>query len=180
MLSNYKWTVNFCQFNWNWFNLEIFVCSIMKHVEQFNMMPWCNSETPLLLLLSHSTKVGLLQIYPPYKNLDPRFLGWNEELRIILSKTRLSFPGCFILWMVRPLNLEELDGLITSFPFRFLKDANRSLAIGEIFLEIKFFMIDSTDRILEATTKLGDMEDVMNIWKVGWKLQPIREISSPS
>ena len=54
------------------------------------------------------------------------------------------------------------------------------ISLCEIFLEIKFFMIDSTDRIFEATTKLGDMEDVMNIWKVGWKLQLIREISSLS
>ena len=82
--------------------------------------------------------------------------------------------------MVRPLNLEELDGLIMSFPFRFIKDANRLLAIGEIFLEIKLFMINFTDRILEATTKLGNMEDVMNVWKVGWKLQLIGEIPSLS
>ena len=72
--------------------------------------------------------------------------------------------------MVRPLNLEELDGLVTSFPFRFIQDANRLLAIGEIFLEIKFFMIDFTDRILEATTKLGNMEYIMHIWKVGRQL----------
>ena len=70
--------------------------------------------------------------------------------------------------MIRPLNLEELDGLITSFPLCFIKDANRFLAIGEILLELKFFMIYSTDRILEATTKLGNMEYIMNIWKVGW------------
>ena len=59
--------------------------------------------------LIHITKVGLLQIYPPYENLDPRFLRLREKLRIILTKTRLSFPGCFFLRMVRPLNLEELD-----------------------------------------------------------------------
>ena len=88
----------------------------------------------LMNLLNQSTKVGLLQIYPPYKNLAPRFLSLREKLWIILSKTRLSFPGCFFFGTIRPLNLEELDGLINSFPLRFIKDSNRFLTIGEIFL----------------------------------------------
>ena len=141
-------------------------------------MTWCNSETSLLLLLNHNTKVGLLQIYPFYKNLDPRFLDWREELRIILSKTRLSFPGCFILWMVRSLNLEELDGLVASLSFLLIKNANRVLAIIQVILDVKFFMIDPTDRILETTSQLRDMEDIMYFRKVGRQLQLIWKITS--
>ena len=76
------------------------------------------------------TKHGLLQLYPPYKNLVPRFRNLREEGRVLRSKTIFSFLGCFILRVVRPLNFQELDAFVTSLALGFIKDMNRIFAIG--------------------------------------------------
>ena len=67
--------------------------------------------------------------------------------------------------MVRPLNFEELDSLVTGLPFGFIQDTDRMLAISEIFLEIQLLMIDPMDRILKTSAKLGDMKHIMYIWE---------------
>src|SRR3954471_21728114 len=96
-------------------------------------------------------KLGLLQLYPPYKNLDPRFLSFRKEGRVLRSKTIFSFPGCFILRMMGPLDFQELDVLTTSFVLGFIKDTNRILTISQIFLEVESLVINTTDRVFEAT-----------------------------
>ena len=48
------------------------------------------------------------------------------------------------------------------------------LTVRQIRLEVEDLMINSPDRILEATTKLGHVEHIMNIGKIGWQLQLIR------
>ena len=63
--------------------------------------------------------------------------------------------------MMRPLNFEELGGLVPGLPFGFIQDTDRMLAISKIFLEIQLFMIDPMDRILKTPAKLGDMEYIM-------------------
>ena len=75
-------------------------------------------------------------ILPPLQESRPEILRLRKEVGILLTKTRLSFPSCFFLGMVRPLNFEELGSLVTGLPFGFIQDANRVLAISEIFLEI--------------------------------------------
>jgi hypothetical protein len=107
----------------------------------------------------------MLQVYPPYKNLVPRFLRTREKGRVLGSKAILSFPSCFLFRMMRPLNFEELDGSYSSFSFSFIKDRNRILTVGEIFLKIKSGMINSTDWIFETTLELRDMKHIMNIQK---------------
>src|SRR5664279_1578595 len=109
------------------------------------------------------TKLVLLQIYPPYKNLVLRFLSMRKEVRIVLSKFFFSFPRGFIFGMIGPLHFKELYGFVLSSPFSFFKNANRTLAISQIFLEVNILNIDSTDRIFETTPKLGDMEYIVNI-----------------
>src|SRR5664279_3018871 len=127
----------------------------------------------LINLKYYSTRLVLLQIYPPYKNLVPRFLRWRKEVREILAKIFFSFPRSFFSGVVGPLNFQELDSFVSSSPFCFLKNANRMFAISQVFLEVNILNIDSTDRILETTTELGDMEHIVNICKVGWQLQLI-------
>ena len=68
--------------------------------------------------------------------------------------------------MVGPLDFKELDGLVAGFPLRFIQDADRMLAIGQILLNVQHLMINPTDWILEATTELGDMEHIMHIREV--------------
>jgi hypothetical protein len=67
--------------------------------------------------------------------------------------------------MMRPLNLEELDGSASSFSFSFIKDRNRILTVGEIFLKIKSGMINSTDWIFETSLELRHVEYIMYIRK---------------
>ena len=80
--------------------------------------------------------------------------------------------------MVRPLDFEELDGLITSLPFRFIQDADRMLPVIQILLNVQHFMINPTDRVFEATTELRDMEHIMHIREILWELELVGEISS--
>ena len=115
----------------------------------------------------------LLQIYPTYKNLVLRFLSVRKEIQIVLAKFFFSLPRSFFFGVVGPLHFQELDNFMSGSPFSFFKNANRTLAISQVFLEVNILNIDSTDRILETTTKLGDMEYIVNICKVGWQLQLI-------
>src|SRR5664279_1624379 len=124
--------------------------------------------------LINITKMVLLQIYSPYKNLVPRFLSVNKKVGVIFAKIFFSFPRGFFFGMVRPLNFQKLDGLVSSSPFCFIKNANRTFAISQIFLEVNVLNFDPTDRIFETTAKLGHVEHIMDIGEVGWQLQLIR------
>ena len=64
--------------------------------------------------------------------------------------------------MVRPLNLEKLDIMMSSGTLGLIEDTNGVLSIREIILEIKRFVVYSTDRIREATPELRNMEDVVD------------------
>jgi len=76
--------------------------------------------------------------------------------------------------MIRPLNLEKLGSLPSSLPFGFTKNTDRMLTVRQIRLEVEDLMINSPDRILEATTELRHVEHVMNPGKTIWQLQLIR------
>src|SRR4051812_1986094 len=124
-------------------------------------------------------KLGLLQLYPPYKNLDPRFLSFSKEGRVLRSKTIFSFPGCFILRVMRPLKFQELDVLMMIFTLGFIKDTNRILTISQILLEIKSLAINTTDRVFETTLELRHMKDVMHLREVCRQLQLVCEVTLP-
>ena len=78
----------------------------------------------------------------------------------------LPFPSCFILRMVRPLNLEKLDIMTSRGTFGLIEDTNGVLPICKIILEIKRFVVHSTDRIREATPELRNVEDIVNSGEV--------------
>ena len=82
-----------------------------------------------------------------YKRISTRDLGLNE-LRIFGTKVILTLPGSFSVRMVRPLNFQEFDRLITSFALGFFKNGNVVLMIRQIFLEINLFQVDSALRRL--------------------------------
>ena len=56
--------------------------------------------------------------------------------------------------MVRPLDLEELDRLLTCAAFSLVENADRMLFIGEVLLQLKHFMIHYSDWVLEAAAEL--------------------------
>ena len=66
----------------------------------------------------------------------------------------LALPSSFSVGMVRPLNFEELDRLVTSFSLGFFKNGNGMLMIRQILLEVYFFEVDGALRHLEALAKL--------------------------
>ena len=64
--------------------------------------------------------------------------------------------------MVRPLNHEKLDIMTSSGTLGLIDDTNGALLIREIILEIKRFVVHSTDRIREATPELRNVEDIVD------------------
>ena len=54
---------------------------------------------------------------PPLQESRPEILGLSEEGGIFLSKTSFSLPSGFFFGMVRPLDFEELDGLVVGSRF---------------------------------------------------------------
>src|SRR4051812_25313185 len=99
---------------------------------------------------------------PHLKESRPE-IQWSMESRGVLqSKTIFSLPSSFSLRMMRPLNLEKLDVLMSSNTLCLIKDANRVLSICEFILEIKRFVVHSADGISDATAELRDVEDIMN------------------
>src|SRR3954464_4738546 len=65
-----------------------------------------------------------------------------------------------------PLHFEELDLLTMRDTLCGIKNTNRVLSIRKVILEIKRFMVDFTDGVLEATPQLGHMEYIVYSGKV--------------
>ena len=107
-------------------------------------------------------KLEMWQLAPTWKNLVPRFRGRRKESGVLQSKTIFSLPSSFSLGMMRPLNLEKLDVLTSGDTLCLINNANRVLSVCEVILEIKRFVVHSTDRIREATPELRNVEDIMD------------------
>ena len=88
-----------------------------------------------------------------YKRISSRDLGL-KELRIFGTEVVLALPGGFSVGMVRPLHFQEFDCLVASLALSVFKNSNGVLMIGQIFLEVNFFKVDSALRSLEALAKL--------------------------
>src|SRR3954470_8904297 len=91
----------------------------------------------------------------------PRFRSLREEGGVFGTETVFSFPRGFFLRVVRPLNFQKLDLLSTSDTLCGIKNTNRVLSIRKVILEIKCFMVDFADGVLEATPELWHMEYIM-------------------
>ena len=79
--------------------------------------------------------LGMLQT-PPLKESRPEILRKKRRR----TGTR----------MVRPLHLEELDRVVASSTFSFIKNPNGVLFVGEVFLEVDGLVMNCTVRIFEA------------------------------
>ena len=144
------------------------------YLDHFQKWFWGFHKSPFQVsdervnMMQHSNAwlARVWQLTPTQKNLVPRFGFLREEGGILKSKTILPFPSCFILRMVRPLNFEKLDIMTSGGTFGLIEDTNGVLSIRKIILEIKRFMVHSTDRIREATPELRNVEDIMNSRKM--------------
>ena len=152
------------------------MCSVASGFLDAMMQTWKTKSGKILRIFRY--RVRAVTILPPLQESRPEILGLSEKGGIFLSKASFSLPSGFFFGMVRPLDLEKLDGLVAGFPLRFIQDADRMLAIGQILLNVQCLMINPTDGILEATTELGNMEHIMDIREIGGQLKLIGEISS--
>ena len=66
----------------------------------------------------------------------------------------LAFPSGFIFRVMRPLDFEELDHLLTCVTFSLVKNVDRMLFIGEVLLQLEHFMIHYSDWVNEAAVEL--------------------------
>ena len=64
------------------------------------------------------------------------------------------------------MHFQKLNLLTTSDTLYGIKNTNRVFSIRKVILEIKCFMVDFTDGVLEATPELGHMEYIMYSGKV--------------
>ena len=89
-------------------------------------------------------------------------------MRELTLEVVLPFPGGFLLGVVGPLDLVELDRALTGDSGGFFQDTKGCLAVCEILVDIHRAVIDVIENIglvwhLKTLTELRDMEDVMHI-----------------
>src|SRR3954464_7854920 len=117
---------------------------------------------------------------PHYKNSRPENLSGSEEkFGVFIAKAIFAFPSGFIFRMIRPLNLEELDGLVAGSAFRLIENAARMFSISQVLLQLDHIMLHFTDRILEAATELRHVEDIVDLGEVRRQFQPVCHGSTP-
>src|SRR3954465_3823936 len=117
---------------------------------------------------------------PHYKNSRPDNLSGSEEkIGVFITKAIFAFPSGFIFRMIRPLNLEELDGLVAGSTFRLIKNAARMFLISQVLLQLNHIMFHFSNRVLEAAPELRHMEDIVYLREVRRQLQSVCHGSTP-
>src|SRR3954469_4322197 len=99
-------------------------------------------------------------------NFVPRFRSLREEGGVLGTETVFSFPRGFSLRVVGPLPFQKPNLLTMSDTLCGIKNTNGVFSIRKVILEIKRFMVDFADGVLEATPELGHMEYIMYSGKV--------------
>src|SRR3954469_3558002 len=88
---------------------------------------------------------------PHYKNSRPENLsGSGKKIGVFFTKTILAFPSGFVFRMIRPLNLEELNGLVAGSTFRLIENAAGMFLISQVLLQLNHIMFHFSNRVLEA------------------------------
>src|SRR3954464_9402414 len=101
---------------------------------------------------------------PHYKNSRPENLSGSEEkIGVFIAKAIFAFPSGFIFRMIRPLDLEELDGLVAGLTLRLGENAARMFFIGQVLLQLDHIIFHSADRVLEASTELRHVEHIVDL-----------------
>src|ERR1041385_685737 len=81
--------------------------------------------------------------------------------------------------MIRPLDFEELDGLVAGLTFGLIENAAQMFSISQVLLQLNHIMFHFADRFLEAATKLRHVEDIVDLGEVRRQFQPICHGSTP-
>ena len=78
----------------------------------------------------------------------------RKQCGVFITQAVLAFPSGFVFRVIRPLDFEELDRLLTCAAFSLVKNADRMLFIGEVLLQFEHFMVHCSDWVLEAASEL--------------------------
>src|SRR3954466_15364791 len=117
---------------------------------------------------------------PHYRNSRPEnFSGSEEKIGVFIAKTIFTFPSGFILRMIRPLNFEELYGLVAGSMFRLIENAARMFLISQVLLQLNHIMFHFSDRVLEAASELRHVEYIVDLREVRRQFQSICHRSTP-
>src|ERR1044071_308721 len=111
---------------------------------------------------------------PHYKNSRPENLSGSEEkIGVFIAKAIFAFPSGFIFRMIRPLNLEELDGLVAGLAFRPIENAARMFLISQVLLQLNHIMFHFADRVFEAVSELRHVEYIVDLREVRRQFQSV-------
>src|SRR3954470_12525480 len=109
---------------------------------------------------------------PHYKNSRPENLsGSGKKIGVFFTKAIFTFPSGFIFRMIRPLNFEELDGLVAGSAFRLIENAARVFWIGQVLLQLNHIMFHFADGVLEAASELRHVENIVYLREVRRQFQ---------
>jgi hypothetical protein len=95
----------------------------------------------------------------------------------------LVFPSGLIFCVVTPLHLVHLDLTSAGKTDVFFKDADWSLPIGEVVIEINGVVVNLLEGLglignLQAFSELRDMKDVMELGQLHGQLQLVGHLSA--
>src|SRR3954470_4563046 len=117
---------------------------------------------------------------PHYKNSRLENLsGSGKKIGVFFTKTIFAFPSGFIFRMIRPLNLEELDGLVAGSVFRLIENAARVFLISQVLLQLNHIMFHFADGVLEAASELRHVENIVYLREVRRQFQTVCHWSTP-
>src|SRR3954468_13530332 len=109
-----------------------------------------------------------------YKNSRPENLGGRgEKIGVFIAKTIFAFPGGLIFRMIRPLNFEKPRRLVAGSAFRLIKNAARMFLISQVLLQLNHIMFHFADGVLEATSELRHVEDIVDLREVRRQFQMV-------
>src|ERR1041385_5123572 len=117
---------------------------------------------------------------PHYKNSRPENLSGSEEkIGVFIAKAIFAFPSGFIFRMIRPLNFEELDGLVAGLAFRLIKNAAWMFLISQVLLQFNHIMFHFANRVLEAASELRHVKYIVDLGEVRRQFQSVCHWSTP-
>jgi hypothetical protein len=95
----------------------------------------------------------------------------------------LAFPSGLIFGMVTPLHLVHLDLASMGKMGIFFKDANWSLSISKVVVEVNGVVVDLLEGLrltgnLKAFAELRDMKDIMELRQLCGQLQFVGHLSA--
>src|ERR1043165_9328478 len=111
---------------------------------------------------------------PHYKNSRPENLGGRgEKIGVFFTKTIFAFPSGFVFRMIRPLNLEELDGLVAGSTFKMIENVAQMFLMSRVLLQLNHIMFHFSNRVLEAAMELRHVKNIVDLGEVRRQFQSV-------